>query len=428
MTKKLLILGGISHMIDVVETAKRMGIYTIVCDYSPESPAKQIADASYDVSTIDIDALYQIAIKEQVNGVFAGFEDLNTWNALRLCQRLGLPFYASEEQLLLTSNKRNFKQFCRSMDVPVVPEYKLENKDDINRFIPDDFPLIVKPVDSYGSRGITVVHNIAELSDAYDKAKSFSKTKAFIVEKFFYGAGVEFYYTVINGVPYLSAMTDRYVIDQGYGVPPLPTATIFPAKDMDIIYDKYDDKIKNMIKQMGIKNGLLLFQAVKDADNIYIYEMAFRLTGEKHYQIVEREIGTDLLKFMIKLSLGEDVSDTQLPLYNKSCLPKPACNLAVLVGKGRIDSITGLCEILSCPEIIDYIQTLYNGDFVDKIGNYGQIVFRFNMIADTQQKLIEILEKIEEKIKVYSFDGKDMVVSHFLSDEKKLSDEFTPYN
>lgn len=422
-----MILGGISHMIDVVETAKQMGIYTIVCDYSVDSPAKQIADSAYDVSTTDIDALYQIAITERVDGVFAGFEDLNTWNALRLCQRLGLPFYASEEQLLLTSNKRNFKQFCRSMDVPVVYEYKLDNMEDIERLLPEDFPLIVKPVDSYGSRGITVVHNKTELCDAYEKARSFSKSNKFVVEKFFQGAGVEFYYTVINGNPYLSAMTDRYVIDQGFGVPPLPTATIFPAKDMDYLYDKYDARIKHMIRQMGVKNGLLLFQSVKDADNIYIYEMAFRLTGEKHYQIVKNEVGTDLLQFMIRLSLGEDVSNTKLYLCDKSCLPKPACNLAVLVGKGKIDSIKGLEEIIAKKEIVDYIQTLYKGDVVDKIGNYGQIIFRFNMVANSHKELIDILEYIEDNLKVLSPDGKNMVISHFLSDEKKLSTTFTPF-
>lgn len=425
--KKLLILGGISHMIDVVETAKGMGVYTIVCDYAPESPAKRIADVAYDVSTTDIDALYQIAIKERIDGVFAGFEDLNTWNALKLCQRLGLPFYASEEQLLLTSNKRNFKQFCRLMDVPVVPEFKLEKKEDIDMLAPEDFPLIVKPVDSYGSRGITIVNDSAELEDAYDKARSFSKTHSFIVEKFYSGAGVEFYYTVINGVPYLSAMTDRYVINQGLGVPPLPTATIYPAKDMNIIYDKYDSKIKDMIVKMGVKNGLLLFQAVRDADNIYIYEMAFRLTGEKHYQIVEREVGTDLLQFMIKLSLNEDVSSIKLRSYNKSCLPKPACNLAVLVGKGEVDTIKGLEEVRNFPEVVDYIQTIYEGDIVDRIGNYGQIIFRFNIIAETSPRLIEILEAIEEKIKVYSSKGEDMVINHFLRDEKKIFNEFTPY-
>ena len=416
--KKLLILGGISHMIDVVAKAKEMGIYTIVCDYSPSSPAKLIADASYDVSTTDIDLLCDIAHKENIDGVFAGFEDLNTWNALKVCQRLGLPFYATEEQLSLTSNKYNFKKFCRESNVPVVPEFTIESEKDLCNITAEDFPLIVKPVDSYASRGITVVYNIEELEDAYEKAKQYSKTKTFIVERFFDGYGVELYYTVVNGTPYLSAMTDRYVIHQGNGVPPLPTATVFPSKHLDTCFEKYDAKIKAMIKKMGIENGLLLFQSVKDNDNLYIYEMAFRLTGEKHYQIVKKETGLDLMEFMIKLAIGQDVSGYKPTLFDKDCLPKPACNLAILIGKGKINNIIGVEEITSYPEVIDYVQTLYVGDEVVSIGNYGQIFIRLNIVADTNQRLLQVLNDVETKVKVLSDLGKDLIISHFLKDEK----------
>ena len=110
-------------MLDVVRKAHDMGLYTIVCDYSETSPAKKIADKAYDISTTDIDALEKVARDEAVDAVFAGFEDLNTWNALRLCQRLGLPFYATEEQLRITSNKKLFKEFCRKCGIPVVEEY-----------------------------------------------------------------------------------------------------------------------------------------------------------------------------------------------------------------------------------------------------------------------------------------------------------------
>ena len=404
-------------MIDVVITARNMGVFTIVCDYSSTSPAKSLADKSYDVSTTDIDALYEISLKENIDGVFAGFEDLNTWNALRLAQRLNLPFYATEEQLLLTSNKQNFKNFCRDCGVPVVPEYVISTKDEFLKFTDEDFPLIVKPVDSYGSRGITVVRNLDELESAYEKAKSFSKTQTFIIEKFYSGYGIEFYYTVVDGTPYMSAMTDRYVINQGEGVPPLPTATIFPSKHMEAVFDEYDSKIKAMIRKMGIKNGLLLFQSVFSEGKVYVYEMAFRLTGEKHYQIVKNETGIDLMEFMINLSLGRE-TQLKLELYNKNSLPKPACNLAVLVGKGKICRIEGLNQIVTFPEVIDYVQTLYVGDEVNSIGNYGQILVRFNIVADTSQRLIEILNDIEINLKVFSIDNEDMIISHFIRDEK----------
>ena len=419
--KRLLILGGIPHMIDVVKKAKEMGLYTIVCDYSPTSPAKSFADKAYDVSTIDINLLEDIARKEKVDGVFAGFEDLNTWNALKLCKRIGKKFYASEEQLEITSNKYLFKQKCREVGVPVVPEYSLNSIEDIEKLSPSDFPLIVKPVDSYGSRGITVVRNIEALECAYKKAKEVSRTGGLIVEKFFEGYGLEFYYTVINGTPFLSAITDRYIINQGDGVPPLPTATVFPSSKFQMAYANYDEKIKKFIKSMKIENGLLLFQSVKDGDDIYIYEMAYRLTGEKHYQIIQKETGDDLLEFMIKLSLNEDLSTWKLNLFDENCLPKPACNLAILLKKGKIEKITGLDSILNNKCIIDYVQTLYEGDEIGYIGNYGQIFIRLNMIADNSAEMINLLKQIESSVHVYSDKGEDLIISHFVSDEKGSS-------
>ena len=419
--RKLLILGGIPHMIDVVKKAQQMGLYTIVCDYSPTSPAKSIADKAYDVSTTDIDQLEDIAKKENIDGVFAGFEDLNTWNALKLCKRIGKKFYATEEQLQITSNKYLFKQKCRDIGVPVVPEYYLNSIEDIENLSQSDFPLIVKPVDSYGSRGISVVMNVEELESAYEKAKNTSRTGSLIVEKFFSGYGLEFYYTVINGIPYLSAITDRYIINQGEGVPPLPTATIFPSKHFKFAYEKYDKKIKCLIQSMKIENGVLLFQSVKDEDNIYIYEMAYRLTGEKHYQIIKRETGVNLLEFMIRLSLNEDVSNWKLNFYDESCLPKPACNLAILLKKGTIRQITGLEPILKDNRVIDYVQTLYEGDTISQIGNYGQIFIRLNMITETTEEMIKLLKQIEEHVQVYSESGEDLIISHFISDEKNNS-------
>ena len=113
--KRLLILGGISHMVDVVNTAKALGIYTIVTDYDKESPAKKISEKSYDLSTTNIDSLEKIAKDERIDGVFTGFEDTNTFSALELCKRLGLPFYATKKQLDISSNKSNFKKYVNNI-------------------------------------------------------------------------------------------------------------------------------------------------------------------------------------------------------------------------------------------------------------------------------------------------------------------------
>ena len=84
--KKLLILGGTTLLIHVVNTAKKMGVYTIVTDNNPSSPAKVYADKSYNVSTGDMQALVDLAKKENIDGVFTGYEDFNTTVACQLCK------------------------------------------------------------------------------------------------------------------------------------------------------------------------------------------------------------------------------------------------------------------------------------------------------------------------------------------------------
>lgn len=144
--KKILILGGIKHMIDVVKTAKDMGFSTIVVDNVIGSPAKIFADKSFNTSTADIEGLAKIVREEGVDGVFTAFEDINTWNALALCKKMGLPFYATDEQLAITSNKNRFKEICRRFDVPVIEERELVPAFRETALVTWEFPYIVKPV------------------------------------------------------------------------------------------------------------------------------------------------------------------------------------------------------------------------------------------------------------------------------------------
>lgn len=401
-------------MLDAVKTAKEMGVITLVTDYSPASPAKRIADKSYDISTGETDALSRIGKEEKIDGVFTAFEDLNTWNALKICRNLNLPFYATEKQLQITSNKLLLKDFCHKCNVPVVEGYKISNVDDLKILTDSKFPVILKPVDNYGSKGITICFNPTELKDAYYKAAAYSKVGSVIAERFFDGSGVEMYYTVIDGIPYLSAMADRYVHRQEGGYPPLPTATIFPSEYLDIYCRTMNDKVKNLIEYLEIKNGLVLFQAVRENYSFYIYEMAFRLTGEQHYHIIRKENGLDLLQMMIELSLSGKI-DKKYRIVNKDidCLPLPACNLAVLLGKGKIKNILGLNKITRLPEVLSTVQTLYEGDTVSRIGDYGQMVLRINFFAADKTRLSDILSFVNENLQVLSESGSDMIITKF---------------
>lgn len=109
-------------MIEVVEVAKKMGLYTIVVDNVIESAAKNYADASYNCNISDMEQLSRIARKENIDGVFNAFDDINTWHALALCKKMNLPFYTASEQFRNHSTNFRFKEYCQSFNVPVIEE------------------------------------------------------------------------------------------------------------------------------------------------------------------------------------------------------------------------------------------------------------------------------------------------------------------
>ncbi|OHX49749.1 hypothetical protein BB776_04150 [Planococcus salinarum] len=151
--KKILVLGGTKHMIDVVETAKRMGMSPIVVDNVIGSPAKSFADKSFNTSTADIEGLAKIVREEEVDGIYTAFEDINSWNAIALCKKMGLPFYATKEQPAIASHKDRFKEICRRFSVPVIEEWEMAVELEETVVASWKFPVLIKPVEGFTSRG-----------------------------------------------------------------------------------------------------------------------------------------------------------------------------------------------------------------------------------------------------------------------------------
>ena len=104
--------GGVALACDIVKKAQELGVYVMVTDYLEDSPAKKIADESFMISTTDIDAVVKLCQDQRVDGVFTGYIDSMLPYCCDVCERLGLPFYATRKQLEYTVDKRRFKDIC----------------------------------------------------------------------------------------------------------------------------------------------------------------------------------------------------------------------------------------------------------------------------------------------------------------------------
>ena len=229
--KKLLILAGASLHIKIVKAAKELGVYTIVTDnLKPEdSPAKFIADEFWMNNIFDIDNIVQRCKEEKVDGVIAFCIDPTQIPYQRICEKLNVPCYGSKEQFRIFTNKQLFKEFCKKYNVNVIPEYSIN--DILNNNV--NYPVLVKPTDSRGSRGINICNNKEETLKAIAIASNESSNKGVIIEQYFNDADdMSFAYMVVNKIPYLVKIGDRILGDKKDNLQCQQMAAILPSKSL----------------------------------------------------------------------------------------------------------------------------------------------------------------------------------------------------
>ncbi|WP_251231728.1 hypothetical protein [Adlercreutzia aquisgranensis] len=406
--KRLLILGAVRPIDDVVKAAQEMGVYTIATDYYPDSPVKRIADMALDISTHDVDALTEEAVRLRVDGVFAACVDANLEPCRRLADNLGLPFYATAEQIAITCDKHLFKKACKRAGIPVVDEYSVEDlpstPDELQRLL----PLIIKPYDSAGSKGISVVRTADALDGAVEFARSFSPTGNVLAEPFIEGWDDScLYLTIQDGVHSLSAMCDRIMEPCLTSGAPQPAELRFPSKHIDEYYRSLDGPIKALIRDLGIKNGTMFIQLFAKDGKFMAFESGFRTNGARNYVIESDANGINSLVMHIRHALGTGFSGWEAEECNDARFDSCYSIMAVNLRPGVIERIEGLDEIANADGFLDMAVYYERGDTVDQSveGTLKQEFARIYFKAPSEDALDEIVEWARGTLRVVGADG-----------------------
>lgn len=405
--KKVLILGANPETVSLIKRAKEMGLYTIVTDNNPNAYAKAFADKSYNINAVNVGELVKLAQKENVDGILVGVAESLLPTYCELCEKLNMPCYSTIDKFEIMINKKFFKDKCREYGVPTIDEYTI---DQINEIV---YPVIVKPVDSCSSKGISICFNEKELLEGIEHALDFSNAKKYIIEKYMSGDEVISYYVIQEGEPIFVGMCDRYTYKQNDTVQ-LPNSYIFPSRHIDSYIKYSNEKVKNMIKGTGLENGSIFFQCFVDKKGIVrTYEPGYRLNGAQEHLIVSKVSGIDALKMYINLSLTGKVSNEDLKLLSN---PKPkqiSCKLSPLIKTGTIGKISGLEEIANFEDVVSINPSYNNGDIVDGYGTLKQIVCRFFIVSNSKEQLIHNIDRIYDLLKVEDINGKNMLIGKF---------------
>lgn len=309
--KKLLLLGGSAQQIVAIETARRLGYSTVLCDYLPDNPGQRYADRFYLVSTIDREAVLQVARDEKVDGVIAYASDPAAPTAAYVAERLGLPGnpYRSVDIL---SNKDKFRAFLKAHGF-CTPE--AEGYDTAAAAAADlragrfRFPVMIKPVDSSGSKGVSRADSAGEAEEKLEYAMSFSRCHRIIIEEFVekYGYQIAGDGLSLDGKLVFRCFGNDHFNTRG-GDPFVPISASFPYNMPDEVQDKIHSEIQRLLTALHMGSTTYNFDMRIDRDcNVYLMEVAPRNGGNYIPQVIRHATGVDLIECAVRAAMGEPV-------------------------------------------------------------------------------------------------------------------------
>ena len=316
--KKLLLLGGARYLLPVIKTAHALGLYVITCDYLPDNYAHRYADAYHNVSIIDKEAVLQLAKELAVDGIMSFACDPGVETMAYVCEKLGLPCVGSYEAVLTLQDKVRFRDFLRKngFNVPHARGFSacaefLENAAEFH------FPVIVKPADSAGSKGVTRLDSTQDAAQAVELALAYSKTKRFIVEEFIekQGDSSDCDCFSVNGKMVFVSFSNQKFDPQATN-PYTPAGYTWPPQMPAQAQAYLAAELDRVCKLLGLGSSVYNVETRVGKDGkAYIMEMSPRGGGNRLSEMMHYVAHTDLIEQAIHAALGEPCKIEAMPHY-----------------------------------------------------------------------------------------------------------------
>lgn len=394
--KKLMILGGSRYAIPVIETAHKLGLYVITCDYLPDNPAHKVSDEYVNVSIIDKDATLAAAQQLQIDGIISFACDPGVVTAAYVAEKMGLPHSGSYESVSILQNKGRFRKYLseHGFHVPTARGYhKIE--DAINDVEMYHWPVIVKPTDSAGSKGVTKVDDPAKLKSSIEYALSFSHCDEFIIEDYLTQVGCSSdsdSFSVNGELKFVSFSAQRF--DAQCENPYTPAAYSWPATISEKNQQELKTEIQRLLKLLDMKSGIYNIETRECTDGkAYIMECSPRGGGNRLAEMLKYATGVDLIKAAVLAAVGDPVEIEQKPYqgYWAELIlhsEKPGIFKSLWISEKIAENVVERDLWVSPGESV--------GGFSGANEAIGTLVLRF----DIQERMEEILTQSEKYVKV----------------------------
>lgn len=316
--KKLMLLGGLRYLLPVIEAAHKLGIYVITCDYLPDNIAHKYSDEYHNVSIVDKDAVLELARKLQIDGIMSFAVDPGVMTAAYVQEQMGLPGNPYESVCIL-QNKDRFRNFLtqHGFNVPKAKGFaSIEEALSEKYWFP--WPVIVKPTDSAGSKGVTRVDRLEDLEPALKVAFDHSISGRVIVEEFIEKQGCSSdtdCFSVDGKLKFVSFSAQRF--DEDAPNPYTPSAYSWPSTFTKEQEEELTSEIQRLLTLLGMRTSIYNIETrVGTNGKPYIMEVSPRGGGNRLAEMLRYATGVDLITNAVRAAVGEEVVDVEQKPYN----------------------------------------------------------------------------------------------------------------
>lgn len=407
--KRLLMLGGASYTPFVREYADQMGFHLFAAGNQANGTMSRYVEDFFIAEASDIDEVCEVIENNNIDGIVAlGNEDIIDC-AIRVAHRCGIPFYLNEDHWCHLQNKENFKELCEKFGIDVVEEYKVSVDSTMQELEQLPCPLVFKPVDSCGSKGITICYNAEEIRKAIEKARTFSRSNEYMVEQYMQCPEFIVSYIFVDGEIKVWMLGDRHMNTQQKGLGGLSNLSVYPSRFSKLYMETVHPRMVKLLEEYGPKDGTMFVQGFVDGDKIRFFDPGMRFCGTLDTIVYSHVCGINPLHWMVNHSLTGQMGDEKeiekmdWQLHGKSC-----AQLSILIRPGVIANVEGLDAVRALPGIVSVIPLLGKGDTVNMVGTLQQVLARIHIALDKREQILETVNEIYRLIKVTDEAGRDI--------------------
>lgn len=406
---KLLILGAGHIQENAIRRAKALGHTVIVSDYYSDPPGKAWADYHEPVSTFDIEKNIAVGLKYQIDGVMTLGTDQPVYTAACVAERLKLPALLSVATAKAVTNKKVMKRIFGEAGIPSVNYVLVSENFDDGELKKLRFPVVVKPLDSQGQRGVYKLQSVLEIRAVFQDVLSFSREKEILVEEYYPSSEITVSGWVREGELFLISVVDRISLESRQHIG-ICTAHHFPSRFLTSHYAEIKTISERIVSGFQIKNGPIYFQMLIGKDGIKVNEIACRIGGAYEDIYLHRATGIDLLEMLIRSSLNEPVNFQPLTDYDLLANEKRLSVEMFFTKPCEIKTITDRELLERLPGIVRAGFNFKPGDRIPEISNATQRAGYFIVEGETERALQENIERAYTKLGIYDAKGNNQLL------------------